>query len=660
MLPSSTDLGTLAWAFEGRPFVQVVSKSSIVTTPLEYAFNALPFSGASTGNIDFNEFLIITDTLSAQTPDTTLDIIDSFAFNILLSFDETISITDSVTAIARTVEPFNFKYSTVAQISEPIDDLFGVQALLANYFNQKASIQATVIEDYLLPTTNVTSPGNIFQPTIIVNGSYIVQNAATDPGGDISKTSLYIDIKNAGLTNITPCDLEGFGFTLDFTGGNYSLISTVPMGNLGDIVDIYGFKGTITTAGQIISNSQAGYTYKGIFGAPKLNRFFEYIMSSNSTILPLLTNPAFYQTNSANWQSARSIAQAIASIAGVNLIWTIFDVVVSDFRLEDTMTGLDALSSMATRAGGQLRWNGNNSYIVAYPDQFFGYWSPSSCTLIGPEGLSNENYLDLTTGLYGLNPSVIADFGQSFNAGVKTLPISTEQGNNSPQVQQIAKVKQRITTDDPALVFDLPIDYDQVYVQILVAANGDFGGSNSVSTSNFVTKDPAQWFSYNFATLGNEYIFTSNVGGAFIPQVKLDSKVFPSPNTSVDNGNFVLTLACTRRQLALTPTNNSQQAATQGLSQEFFRFIKVYSGSFTCVFFGSFPVPGMWASATVPNVRIRIPNNSGGYDTKIIGDITVEGIVESISFAFPGFITVNVAKYKRLQYLEVPRINYGS
>lgn len=557
-----------------------------------------------------------------------------------------------------TTIPFVQKYGCILQVEKYATTNYGTSMTVPASINSSYTTNINVTEDYLLPTSSITASGNIFQPTIIVNGAYVAQNAATDPGGDISATSLYINIQNAGLTNISACDLEGYSFTLDYNGGSFNIISSKTMGNLGDVIDLYGFKGTITTTGQTISNSQAGFVHRGIFGQPKLNRFFEYISNSITTLTPLTTNPAFFNTLVQNWQSASSIARAIAGIAGINFQWLIFDVPVSDFRIEATMSALDALSSMAQRAGGQLRWNGDNSYIVCYPDYFFGYWNPPSCTLVNSDGLSNENYLDMTTGLYGTNPGVLVSYTPKFNAGIKTLPVPTNPSN--PQVQQVAKIKTNMTTDDPPLIYDLPFDYDQVFIQILVSPTGDTGGTNSVSINNFVTTDPGQWFEYSFASLASDFVFVSNVGGAYIPQVKVDSRVFPSPNSSVENGNFVMTIACTRKNLPSSPASVAQQAAAAGLSQDHYRFIKTYSGTFSTVFFGSIPVPGMWASATVPNVRLSIPNNSGGYDIKTIGDVTVQGIIESVNFSFPGFITVTVAQYKRLYYSEVPYINYGN
>ena len=658
-LPNSFDLNSLEYPFQGEPFVQI-SGTGINTDGMDYPFQAEPFNAASISSIvSFDEAILITDLTTASAPVEGVGVLDDFQFLVTISFDESVLVSDVLTSEEVVPQEFNLLFSTLIQVESAINLDYGSVLSVSGSISSLFTTNINVQEDYLLPITNVTSPSNIFEPTIIVNGSYIVQNPSTDPGGDISNTSLYVNIKNAGLTGISACDLEGYSFTLDYSGGNFSIISAQQMGSLGSEIDLYGFKGTITTTGQTISNGQAGFSHRGIFGAPKLNRFFQYIMSANTTMLPLLTNPSFFLSNPNQWQSAASIARAIAAAAGIELQWLVFDTVVSNFRLEDNMTALDALSSMASRAGAQLRWNGNNKYIITYPDQFFGYWSPPSCTLISAEGLSNENYLDLTTGLYGVNPSPLPQFVNQFQAGERTLP--TQPNGTKPQVQQVAKVKNKLTSEDPPLVFDLPFDYDTVYIQILVSDTGDTGGSNQVALRNFVTRDADEWFEFDIFGFNNEYVFMTNVGGAYIPQVKVDYRLFPEPNTSVDNNNFVLSLACTRRQLPLGDNNSalSEQAAAAAQAQDYYRFMKSYSGTFSCVFFGSIPIPGMWASATIPNVRLSIPNSLGGYDTKVIGDITVEGIIESVNFSFPGLLTIQVAQYKRLSYVGVARINYG-
>lgn len=665
-MPTNDDLSTLEFAKDGSPFADL-AVPGIETFDLSFAFDGSPFTASSSPSsfINFDEGILVTDSVTALVDGNFIDTADTLSINYQITFDEGIGVGDALlSSSGSTITPFDTVLSTLIKVgkfdSKDLSTKFGVK----EYVNAIQTVNVNVQEDYLLSTTNVSSPSNIFEPTIILNGSYLVQNPSTDPGGDISKTSLYINVKNAGLTAISACDLEGYNFTLDYNGGNFSIVATQPMGVLGDIVDIYGFKGSITVNGLSLSNNQAGYTYKGIFGTPKLNRFFQYLMSANTTMLPLLTNPAFYQTQPNNWQSASSIARGIANLAGIDLQWLVFDVPVSDFRLEDNMTALDALSSMASRAGAQLRWNGNNKYIICYPDQFFGYWTPPSCSLIATDGLSNENYLDMTTGLYGINPSTLTAWSNNFQAGEKTLPDAPNKDAVAPQLQQIAKVKTKLTSDDPSLVYDLPNDYDKVYIQILVNESGNVGGTNLVDPlQNYCTRDPKQWFEFLVSapvSVANAYVFTSNIGGAFVPQCRVDYKLFPSPNSSIDNNNFVLSIACTRKNLTPTaPVNEAQQKIAQGMAQDYFRFNKVYSGTFSVVFFGSIPVPGMWASATVPNVRVRIPNNSGGYDIRVIGDVTVEGIIESVNFNFPGFITVQVAQYKRLRYSEVPRINYG-
>lgn len=62
------------------------------------------------------------------------------------------------------------------------------------------------------------------------------------------------------------------------------------------------------------------------------------------------------------------------------------------------------------------------------------------------------------------------------------------------------------------------------------------------------------------------------------------------------------------------------------------RYIKTYTGTFSCYFYGTIPLPGMWGSATY------------------CGE-TIEGIIESVSLS-NNILTVQVAQYFKINFLD--------
>jgi hypothetical protein len=318
---------------------------------------------------------------------------------------------------------------------------------------------------------------------------------------------------------------------------------------------------------------------------------------------------------------------------------------------------------MASRVGATLRWNGNNTYLVTYPDKYFGLWEVPSCKLLAGGGIRFEEKIDLESGLSGTG-NAVGYFYSPLDAGTNTLPSTSPGGGAGTAVQQIAKITKKLTSDDPPLVYDLPFDYDSVWIQILIPDGRGTGGSNLVSINNFVTTNPQQWFEFNIAGLANEYIFQTNIGGKYIPQVKVDHRLFPE-NDAVNDGNFVMSIAVVRKSLnaAFEKSKEAENNRIRDLlarSQDGYRFIKTYSGTIQATFFGSIPVPGMWGKATVENVKIRVPTSATTYTEYNIGDITVEGIIESVQFSYPGLITISVAQYIRLNFYSTNRTNFNT
>lgn len=719
-LPESINLKTLDYALDGQPFVQIIG-TELSTNNLDYAFEAQPIISALftplISTVDIEEVLDATDLIASEAykdisevldPYDELvdddgnireagDLNDSAEFVIELNIEELIGLVDTIQIPFRA--GFDLMNSSTVAVVKDIDKTYTSNLGVFADINSTVTTDIAVIENYLQPVSNISNPSNPFKPTVVRNGSYLVSNVETNPPNGTSGTSLYINVLNAGLTTISACDLENYNFTLDYGGGSWSMTSTTAMGSLGSIVSIFGLKGTITEAGTVISNSTAGFIYSGIFGNPLLNKQFQYMALSNEILATLVTNASYTRADSTKWISGRSVTAIVATITGISIAWQIPDVPISDFRLENTMTALGAISSVAERAGGQLRWNGNNSYQIAYPDQAYGLWEVPDCSLLLPEGIKQSCFFDLETG--GAGGTFTSVIGNSGGAGLqniistpsiidpttRTLPttdVGTGSGTSNPadqgtapQVQQVAKTTKKLTEDDPPLIYDLPYDYDKIYIQILVPANGSTAGTNAVSNRNFITKNPQEFFEYDVSGFGQFFIFTTNIGGVLQPQVLINHQVFASGNDSIDGGNFVLTMACTRKSISPklnannTPNQDKKQLEDLAKKQEEeskaklrdiltqtetrIKFVKLCSFSISSVFFGSIPVPGMIGKVTVPGVVLRLPDGS----TKTIGDVVVEGIIESVSFSYPGNISVQLSTYRRINYYEVRFIEYG-
>lgn len=559
-------------------------------------------------------------------------ITDSVKTTVRIQIEELIGSNDS----ARAVETFSEISTCFIKVNQYFANKDSTKIQISAYQNEISTTNISILENNLVGVTSASSASNPFLPTVYCNGTFLVQNASTVPSGSLSNTSIFVKYLNAGVTGIDLCDLQSFSLELDDSGGNFSIASTELVGNVEDTVTIFGFRGTITASGPEVSDSLDGYKQSGIFGNRNLNRQITYLLFGNTAYNQIIPNQTLQVPSTLLWRTVSDAARAIGQAAGVGIAWATKDLALGDFTPQSGQTALDALSSLAGRVGGRLLWNGDQSYIVAYPDFHRGYWEVPDCCLITSSGISYANLIDWSR--LSSAVAVVPSF-PTFDAGKKTLPGSTANDGAGPQVKKFFETTKLLTSDDPPLVEDLPQDYDKVYIQILIPEGQGTGGANQVSLNNFVTNNPKEWFELNVGAFNSEYVFITNIGGARIPQVKVDYRLFPD-NDAVDAGNFVLSLAYTTRTQEVNDAFNKQkqQAADQirdtlAQQQESYRFVKTYEGTINCLFFGSIPLPGMWAKATV-------------------GDTIVEGIVERVGFSFPGILSVTVARYRRITFIQ--------
>jgi hypothetical protein len=687
-LPIEAGYLLLNYSRNGLPFVAVPAPRGIQTNNLEYAYEGLPIIAANPNtlvtiactetlgvqdsvftnptpgaeqpaladftevniNYSFTELLQPYDLGSAKgVREDHASVQDSFAVNIVVSIEETLStyeqtklgippipVTEEWGVRVAIEQAEDFYYGTNVRISEAHKDLYGTEIDVQSY-NPISVVNATAID-------------NPFQGSLAVQGTTIYAFPGNPLPSDTSKSNVYFTYRSAGLTGISLCNLYNYGFTLDYGGGHWEATSNIPLGTgpfssppqavittLGQKVQMFGLNATITEAGRVRNNSADGYHAAGIFGNPLLNKQLNLVLFGNNVFQPLMLSPTYRPPSSYVYATVKAAAMALFQKIGANASWSIGDAPYNSTLQEAGQTVGDALNSLASRLGGVIMWDGNNTYRVSYPDVFQGTWNVPDCHVIAAGGLDYTNYEDLETGM------LFSSSLPMFFSGVSAVPTgpnaSSMAGGTQPFITQIGKVSKKLTSDDPPVIFDLPQDYDKVYIQILVGTTGDTGGSIPIDIVNYVTKDPTQWFEFDVASLGSSYIFKTEIGGTLIPQVKVDQGVMPQPNSSIDNNNFTLSLACSRKNLGKASTAIPADLAAQ---QNTYRFFKKQSGRINCMFFGSIPLPGMFATAT-------------------LGNLTVRGIIQSVQFSSPGFLTVDVASFSRLIFIgNLSNIFWGS
>jgi hypothetical protein len=186
--------------------------------------------------------------------------------------------------------------------------------------------------------------------------------------------------------------------------------------------------------------------------------------------------------------------------------------------------------------------------------------------------------------------------------------------------------------------------------------------------NNYITRDPGEWFEFDAARLGVDYVAWTIIGGRSTPQVRVDYGLLPAEgaNATIDDGNFILSLRCSQRSRldAFTAAQNKAKnafAENSGAALDPIRYMKTYTGHINCQFFGSIPIPGMWGRATIPGgAEVLVLDASGNVvrdRVPLSGDMVVEGVIESVQFSFPGILSVQVAQYAKVNFGESPSNN---
>lgn len=648
---------------------------SLFTYYTVYADETLTlYEATNTGHIIQEEVLdILEDTFVQYTVycEEVMDCLDSFAS--LSIFEEIQTIIDSTIVYITKVftEGLNITESTDPFLFFDVVDGTETNVLVAFQDDDTTAQTIAIIDESMDSTAIAVKPYNLvavtgasaisnpFEPTIIMGGVTYVSNPSTepDPSYVITPETYYVQWLNAGIGGATACDVYNFNFSLDYSGGSFSITSEFPLGNLGDVISIFGLRGTITEFGREVSHSYVGYRTSGIFGNPNLNKQLQFLVYGNQYFLKLLSSQNLTGAPSDSWQTVKAAAYAIAQVAGINLAWTVADAPLTDLFAQASSTGYEALSSLAGMVGGTLRWNGNNHYTVSYPTQSAGTWYVPNQHLINDSGIAYGNILDLEYGVSGTG-AIAMQVYDTFDETQRQLPGGTDPtqsdgitaqsgGAAVPDIVTIASTSKPFNAEDPPLIREMPLDTTDLYIQILVTPesfNADLGGANSGSTgqtgARYVTTNEDIWYNLgNFSAIGsNPYFIKKSIGGQTRICMRADYTLFPQLS-SINNGNFVMSFGVKRQDLSADYLKAQEEAAQAqknllARTQDAFRFVKTYDGTINSYFFGSIPLPGMY----------------GG--SGLICSNTVEGVIESVTFSSPGIISVQVARYKKINFIH--------
>lgn len=545
---------------------------------------------------------------------------DSVINFITINIDEAIPLSDSGSAAFEAIE---FTGCVTAQIKQLylLNDTVVVRItddIIDNY-----TTNINIIEKNLVLTTNASSTGNVFTPVVILNGSTVINpSGIVIEGASSARCLVYFDQNQIGQS----CANKIFNWSININqdGGTWSLTTLNPIGNLGDQLTIFGLTGTITDKGRERSNSIDGYTTSGIFGAPLLHKQLAFVLFGNKQYTDLIPGQTLLIPNPDRWKSASDAARAIADVAGISINWLTHDVPIVDFFREGGITAIEALRSLANRVGGVLRWNGGLKYSISYPDVPTESRSIIDCCLLN--GIAFQEHLDLELGITGTGVQIIPII-QQYDSTQTQIPDSLSTPTDTVVANQLIKTQTVITNEMPPFVKDLPYNFDSVYIQILTRTDG---------TGTYVTTDPKKFFLLNTG-IGGRYVNNFDIGGVLQPHVILDSSLFPTENTDVDNGNFWLTVAYTTKSLGDAYDSRVKQREDEIRNilqyQELIRYVETYRGSIDGIFYGEIYMPGMFVTAT-------------------LGDLTVDGIVQSFSFSYPHNIQISVSKFKKLNFIQ--------
>lgn len=550
--------------------------------------------------IQDSENVLVSQTI---TDDESVGINESETLKITITVDEGLSTNDSI------IYSFILNRSYTVKISTPI--------IITGSFTTNIN----VLNSIFTPVVDVQSDDNPFTPTIVLDGAYYAQNVATDPGGDISQINRLIVVNEAGIiSNNALCDVFNYSVNLDFMGGSYSIYALHSFS--GSSGNIFGLDAQFFEHGTFAGNQGVGYVTKGIFGdSIKLNRhlpLLDFIPQFKQGIYA--SNVVTNINDLNNLLSAKDIAIEIASKVGVALNWNIHNYYLLDAYPTSALTPLEAINFLAGKIGGTLVWHGGSEYSVIYLDQGLGQWTPPDCRLLGPSGSEVTELPDL------ISATLFNPIKQTLNVGGAPINLSAAQ-NEIDKVLPLGSFRTAPPDEAPVYYVGLPADWKKVKIRI-DSTNGDI-------SSPYKTSNPDEWFDLVERGSGSwqQYVFSAVDG---TQKIQLPQTLFPS-----QEGTYTLNIGYSRDLTISTQLFEEAAALSQALNrlydtgQSAVQYVKVGSATAQYFFHGTLPMPGMKTTITTVN---------GG---------SLTGIIESVSLASPGFLTINVSKYKRIEMLQL-------
>ena len=565
---------------------------------------------------------------------------ESFSFHTDVVFPEVLSSSSSFTTGVENPGMDITTLGTVLISTLKNESTIGTSLIrLDTNINTLGTVCNNVLADNLMPITIASSVLNASQPTLILEGDVIYSNPTTMPPNGLTDAKCYVGYAcNALFTDKSLGNFFSWNLSIDGGKGSWNTKANMDWGTLGDVVYPFGLTGFIREEGREKTTGSFDYIKAGLFGTRNLNKPVAVIYNSVTAYTTLFPSQSLGPVNPARWTTYGDAARCIAAqcidnskypiTTTVGLNWAIVDYPVSNLSFQAGQSGIEALVSLAESVGAKLRWNGSTQYTVKWPDEYTGTYTVPSCRLI--RSMSSAHYLDLRTGLY--NPGIYMwprNPGTGMPTGVQ-VPIKTKEAVGGPSfsrnLEQKYTTSKMMTSEDPPLLIDLPMDYEDVYIKIVTTTDGD---------GQYVTFDPTQWFLLN-ATYNDGsnrfYINYNDVLGVLQPQIRIDHTLFPQTNTDLLSGHFNFIIGISRKTIGGSTSNNKQTVARTYLR---YQFLPIRQYNVSCVFSGALPLPGMRLVASIDDFSITAADNA---------------IIEHVDFSNPGIIGITAIQWARIEY----------
>lgn len=413
------------------------SSDAAITFPLGTAdSSSITDEVTLTINKTIDEYLETSDSIGFEFPaDNSSPITDEVTLTIILNIDEFLGSSDEDT---EAFEQIVVSGTVVLQVLEDLNKSGTsiLQIIGDDYFS--ASVYLNTLEDNLIPITNASSIVNPATPTVIVGGVPIISNIATMPSNP-EDADIYVAV-NCDILPTTGGELFSFSINLSGEGGTFTLETENSPGRLNSNINLFGgLTGVINEIGQDESSSGLKYVASGILGDKNLYEQVSVTLSQDAIGKSTVLNQTFSNTG---LQTVAGIARLIAQATGVFLTWAAIDAPLTDISIEAGQTALEAISSLASRVGAVLRWNGNSNYTVINPDKSSGVWSVPHPSLILSNGTNFRNLVDRGETKNVTLSTAAGDFGASGSGSSgsdlgRAVPKSTLNAAFAPTVDQL-------------------------------------------------------------------------------------------------------------------------------------------------------------------------------------------------------------------------------